>query len=147
MNKNKGFTPFRNQGKNRRFLTGFTLIEILIATGILVLVGVGVIVVEKQFMGAGSAGKHKLQATALAQQGINQVKAKFNAKLLADVPEAETMKIAEGDVVPDADPIQYYLDGNALKKCTTCNLETAGAWRVEQNGVMFLRTITFPVTP
>lgn len=63
-------------------LKGFTLIEILLATFILVLVGVAAIGVERNFMGSAGVNKHKLQATALAQEGINAVRAAYNSHLM-----------------------------------------------------------------
>lgn len=74
----RGFTPTTKYNLVR----GFTIIEVLIATFILIMVGVAAIGVERNFMGSASVNKHKLQATALAQEGISAVRAAYNQHLL-----------------------------------------------------------------
>lgn len=61
---------------------GFTLIEVIVATAILVMVGVAAIGVERNFMGSASTQKHRLQATGLAQEAISAVRRAFDNQLL-----------------------------------------------------------------
>ena len=78
---------------------GFTLIEVLVATAILVMAGTAAVAVEYRFMGSASTQKHRLQATALAQEGINMVRQKYTSNLLPDNPRlsgADLWEIAYG---------------------------------------------------
>lgn len=61
---------------------GFTLIEVIVATAILVMVGVAAVGVERNFLVSAATQKHRLQATGLAQEGINAVRRAFNIKVL-----------------------------------------------------------------
>ncbi|KKQ18126.1 MAG: hypothetical protein US31_C0009G0025 [Berkelbacteria bacterium GW2011_GWA1_36_9] len=121
---------------------GFTLIEILIATSILVMVGVAAIGVERNFMGSASVNKHKLQATGLAQEGISAVRVIYNNHLLGEGKPA----LPEG-----SNTIIYYLDANnALQPCpgNNCDKNTTNVnWNIPQNNVTFTRTITIPDNP
>lgn len=119
---------------------GFTLIEILLATSILVMVGVAAIGVERQFMGSAGVNKHKLQATALAQEGISAARKIFNDNIL----------LTSNPALP-ANPNQtYYLNltNNQIEECPTasnnCDKNTSGAWNITLNGVTFTRTIKVP---
>ncbi|MFA6492965.1 MAG: type II secretion system protein [Patescibacteria group bacterium] len=103
-------------------LKGFTLIEILIATAILVMVGVAAIGVEKQFIGSAGVNKHKLQATALAQEGISAVRAAYNAQLMTG-----------GALTPGSYTIN-----------TSGSLVSGASQVIPLNGVSFTRTITIP---
>lgn len=110
---------------------GFTLIEILLATAILVMVGVAVIGVERQFMGSAGVNKHKLQATALAQEGISAVRAAYNTQLFLNGT------LTAGD---------YAVLNNSI-----CIIGTAGCDAtlkdITLNNVKFTRTITVPPLP
>lgn len=111
---------------------GFTLIEILIATTILALVGVGAILVEKQFMAGGSTQKHRLQATALAQEGLSAVRAAFNSGVLAAGSGGYDGLIAG----------KYEIDGSG-------NLVSDSGddgQKIELNNVEFTRTIEIPAS-
>ncbi|MCL5407170.1 MAG: type II secretion system GspH family protein [Patescibacteria group bacterium] len=105
-------------------LKGFTLIEILLATSILVMVGVAAIGVERNFMASAGVNKHKLQATALAQEGINAVRAAYNTKLLNN----DTSGLAAGTYIINADD----------------SLSPGTNQTIQQNNVNFTRTITVP---
>lgn len=130
---------------NKRMLShkGFTLIEIIIATAILVMVGVAAIVVEKQFIGSASTNKHKLQATALAQEGINAVRAKFNTNLLCIVPPCLNPLDINGTGALTAGAT-YYLDSN--NKLQECNNAECSYGVIPQNNITFTRKITFLLT-
>lgn len=125
-------------------LKGFTLIEILIATSILVMVGVAAIGIERNFMGSGSYTKHKLQATGLAQEGISAVKAKYNANLLDDKSSQDLMKIVGGNAIPESGQTYVLGDDGMLRKYNENSPEANKNGKVELNEVIFTRTITFP---
>lgn len=116
---------------------GFTLIEVLIATAILVMVGVAAIGVEKQFMGSAGVNKHKLQATALAQEGVSAVRADYNYYLLGN----------SGTSVLVPGPTYYLGTDNQFHECSgTCHKidATHPQGDIDLNGVTFTRTITIP---
>ena len=103
---------------------GFTLIEVLIATAILVMVGVSAIAVEVNFMNSGTRNKHKLQATGLAQEGMSKVRNVFTTNLLPT-----NYQVLSGGC--------YYINNDGdLKPDTQC----IGA-EIELNGIKFQRKI------
>lgn len=106
---------------------GFTLIEVIIATAILVMVGVAAVGVERNFMISASTQKHRLQATGLAQEGISAVRRAFNNNLLNPANPA---------LVPNTTYI-VNADGSLSTGVNQTITPPPG-----QNGVTFTRTIT-----
>lgn len=104
-------------------LKGFTIIEVIVATAILVMVGVAAIGVERNFMGSATTQKHRLQATGLAQEGISAVRAAFNNNILNPANPA---------LVPNT---TYIINPDGT-------LGTGANQVITQNGVTFTRTIT-----
>lgn len=60
---------------------GFTILEVLISAMVLVIAGVGVVLLEKQSIQSGTYNKHRLEATGLAQQGVNLTRQIFYSEL------------------------------------------------------------------
>jgi len=128
---------------------GFTLIEVLVATFILVMVGVVAVAIERNFMASGTLNKHRLQATGLAQEGMSTVRADFTTNLLKELVTDKWQIIGSGAIKTTPDPNKvYYLDiSNNLQECPSnsnnCSSSVAGAWNVPLNGVTFTRIICF----
>jgi len=130
--------------KKQQIKAGFTLIEVLVATSILVTVGVAVIVLEKQFIGSGSTNKHRMEATALATEGINMVKQVYTTNLInpanAGSSDLWLNLGANAGTKPQTGGQNYYLDtSNHLQQCDAI----CANGQVTQNGTTYTRTIQF----
>lgn len=131
---------------------GFTLIEVLVATTVLVMVGVAVIVLEKQFIGSGTTNKHRMEATALATGGVNMVKQIYNTNLINTPTTSNALWLNLGinaDTMPDVTKTYYLNTSNHLSVCTgtpPCQAGTPSTdpWKIaDNNNNIFTRTITF----
>ena len=118
LGKQRGFTPtpkkqYEFQANKRKFLVrGFTLIEVLIATMLLAMIVGAAALIEKQNLGSGSYNKHKLQATGLAQEGLNLVRSIRDTNLVNS--ESDVWKDM-GESSPVIPPLHYRLDKPAGK--------------------------------
>jgi len=109
---------------------GFTLVEILVATFILVMVGVAAIGVERNFIGSATTQKHRLQATGLAQEGLSAMRAAFNNHLLNPLNSTYPALVSGGTT--------YVLNANGVPVPGPSQTIPPP----DQTGVTFTRTIT-----
>ncbi len=114
--------------------SGFTLIEVLIAAVILIIAGVAGILVEKNYIQSSSLNKHKLQATLLAQDGINLTRSIFNDNLMKGETGDAIWTNVGGLIV---DPADIY----TLQKNGDWHLETGITQEIVQDEVTFTREI------
>jgi len=120
----------------------FTLVEVLIATVILVIVIGAVTAVESTNIKIDSSNKYQIQANGVGQEGVATVRSLIDAHTLDDSKPDITSKSGS-----------YYIDSsNQLQKCKStttasvngqttaiCDDQTA-----KVNGTGFTRTIVIP---
>lgn len=116
---------------------GFTLIEVLIATMLLAMIVGAAALIEKQNLHSGSYNKHKLQATGLAQEGLNLVRS-----------------IRDTNLVNSESDTWTGLNGNDKNKAWQLQKDGTGKWSlidgqqsIPQNGITYTRTINLESLP
>lgn len=111
----------------------FTLIEVVVALGLLAVIIGAIVTVEVQATKITTEAKHRIEAMSWSQKGLNTVQKTRDENLLTGNSAMTGIGVGE-----------YYLDGDVLTKCPSspspCVVPSSG--KINNDGLNFTQIIT-----